>query len=106
MSNLPESDLSREVAEPASDVMSLFATREVERYALHTRYMNENFVRVLKTIGYDVGFCRGQGPYLFDRSGARYLDLLRISLRISGGTRGLPPRRLDFQCQNDRSPAR
>jgi ornithine--oxo-acid transaminase len=76
MSNLPESDLSREVAEPASDVMSLFAAREVERYALHTRYMNENFVRVLKTIGYDVGFCRGQGPYLFDRSGARYLDLL------------------------------
>jgi ornithine--oxo-acid transaminase len=31
---------------------------------------------VLKTIGYDVGFQKGQGQYLFDRDGARYLDLL------------------------------
>ena len=30
----------------------------------------------------------------------------RISLRISSGTRGLPPRRLDFQRQNERNPAR
>src|SRR5436190_23586758 len=30
----------------------------------------------------------------------------RINLRISSGTRGLPPRRLDFQRQNDRNPAR
>jgi ornithine--oxo-acid transaminase len=33
-------------------------------------------VRVLRTLGYDVGFCRAQGQYLFDREGARYLDLL------------------------------
>jgi ornithine--oxo-acid transaminase len=33
-------------------------------------------VRVLKTIGYDVGFCRGAGQYLYDRQGRRYLDLL------------------------------
>jgi ornithine--oxo-acid transaminase len=38
--------------------------------------LNEQLVRVLKTIGYDVGFQRGQGPYLFDRDGDRYLDLL------------------------------
>ena len=30
----------------------------------------------------------------------------RINLRISSGTLGLPPRRLDFQLQNDRNPAR
>ena len=30
----------------------------------------------------------------------------RISRRISSGTLGLPPRRLDFQRQNDRNPAR
>src|SRR5215475_9509671 len=58
------------------DMASLFAEREPERYALHTRYLNEQLVRVLKTIGYDVGFVRGQGQYLFDRQGARYLDLL------------------------------
>jgi hypothetical protein len=30
----------------------------------------------------------------------------RISLRISGGTVGRPPRRLDFQRQNDLNPTR
>jgi 4-aminobutyrate aminotransferase-like enzyme len=30
----------------------------------------------LQTIGYDVGFCRGTGQYLFDHAGVRYLDLL------------------------------
>jgi ornithine--oxo-acid transaminase len=38
--------------------------------------MNEHMVRVLRTIGYDVGFVRGQGQYLWDREGAKYLDLL------------------------------
>src|SRR6201990_3202920 len=33
-------------------------------------------VRVLKTIGYDVGFKKGQGAYLYDREDVRYLDLL------------------------------
>ena len=33
-------------------------------------------VRVLKTIGFDRGYQRGSGQYLFDRSGRRYLDLL------------------------------
>jgi ornithine--oxo-acid transaminase len=54
----------------------MFADREFQRNALHTRSLNEQLVRVLKTIGYDVGFQRGQGPYLFDRHGDKYLDLL------------------------------
>jgi len=58
------------------DIAGLFAEREAERSTLHTRYLNEQLVRVLKTIGYDVGFKRGEGQYLFDRAGARYLDLL------------------------------
>ncbi len=58
------------------DMAALFAEREAERYAMHTHHLNEQMVRVLKTIGYDVGFCRGQGQYLFDRQGHRYLDLL------------------------------
>ena len=28
---------------------------------MHTRHLNEQMVRVLKTIGYDVGFVKGQG---------------------------------------------
>jgi len=43
---------------------------------MHARHLNEQLVRVLKTIGYDVGFQRGEGQYLFDRAGDRYLDLL------------------------------
>lgn len=58
------------------DIPALVAARESERYALHGRYLNEQMVRVLKTIGYDVGFTRAQGPYLYDRNGAEYLDLL------------------------------
>src|SRR5947209_12748079 len=33
-------------------------------------------VRVLKTIGFDRGYRRGVGPYLYDSHGERYLDLL------------------------------
>ncbi len=58
------------------DIASLFAERQADRYALHTQYLNEQMVRVLKTIGYDVGFVKGTNQYLFDREGERYLDLL------------------------------
>jgi len=58
------------------DISEIVADRQFQRGALHTRYLNEQLVRVLKTIGYDVGFQRGQGQYLFDRDNVRYLDLL------------------------------
>lgn len=58
------------------DISEMFADRQFQRGALHTRYLNEQLVKVLKTIGYDVGFQRGQGQYLFDRDNERYLDLL------------------------------
>jgi ornithine--oxo-acid transaminase len=58
------------------DMASLFTGREAERFALHSRHLNEQLVRVLQTIGYDVGFVRGEAQYLFDRNGTRYLDLL------------------------------
>jgi len=57
-------------------IAELFEQREHERYALHSRHLDEQMVRVLRTIGYDVGFCRAEGQYLFDREGRRYLDLL------------------------------
>jgi ornithine--oxo-acid transaminase len=58
------------------DMAGLFAAREGDRYTLHSRHLNEQMVRVLRAIGYDVDFCRGSGQYLFDRNGERYLDLL------------------------------
>jgi ornithine--oxo-acid transaminase len=58
------------------DVSEMFVERESQRSSMHSQHLNEQLVRVLKTIGYDVGFQKGQGQYLFDRDGARYLDLL------------------------------
>jgi ornithine--oxo-acid transaminase len=58
------------------DIAALFAERERDRFAMHRGHLNEQMVRVLQTIGYDVGFVRGSGPYLYDREDARYLDLL------------------------------
>jgi len=60
----------------ANNMAALFAEREHERFSMHTRYLNAQMVRVLKTIGYDIGFSRGEGQYLYDREGTRYLDLL------------------------------
>src|SRR6201984_3824838 len=58
------------------DVSEMFVDRQSQRSSMHARHLNEQLVRVLKAIGYDVGFQKGQGQYLFDRDGARYLDLL------------------------------
>ena len=58
------------------DIAAMFAGRERDRYTMHASHLNEQMVRVLRTIGYDVGFCRGSGQYLFDRQEVRYLDLL------------------------------
>jgi ornithine--oxo-acid transaminase len=58
------------------DIAQLFESHEAERFSLHSRHLNEQMVRVLRTIGYDVGFTKGSGQYLYDRKGDRYLDLL------------------------------
>src|SRR5690242_4245808 len=58
------------------DISGLFMEREAQRSSMHARHLNEQLVRILKTIGYDVGFQKGQGAYLYDRDGIRYLDLL------------------------------
>src|SRR4249919_1429538 len=76
MTSRPNLGLAKEVAKPGFDIVWMFSEREPERYALHSRHMNEMMVRVLQTIGYDVGFCSGTGQYLYDRAGVRYLDLL------------------------------
>jgi ornithine--oxo-acid transaminase len=58
------------------DIASLFADREAERFSLHANHLNEQMVRVLRAIGFDVAFRSGRGQYLYDRDGAQYLDLL------------------------------
>lgn len=60
----------------AFDMAHAAREREDDRYRLHASHLNEQMVKVLQTIGYDVSFTKGAGQYLYDRAGAKYLDLL------------------------------
>ena len=58
------------------DVARTFAERSGENFALHERYMNPQLARTLRTIGFDRNYVRGEGSYLYDDAGQRYLDFL------------------------------
>src|SRR5215472_7977433 len=58
------------------DVARVFADRSGENFALHERYMNQQLARTLRTLGFDRNYVRGEGCYLYDDVGARYLDFL------------------------------
>ncbi|MGO8961750.1 MAG: hopanoid-associated sugar epimerase [Streptosporangiaceae bacterium] len=58
------------------DVAGAFAARSGENFALHERYLNRQLARTLKTIGFDREYVRGEGCYLYDAAGQRYLDFL------------------------------
>jgi acetylornithine/succinyldiaminopimelate/putrescine aminotransferase len=58
------------------DLRQLLSEREGENFKLHQNFINPQMPRVLKTIGFDRYYERGEGCYLYDREGERYLDLL------------------------------
>ena len=49
---------------------------EHSAYELHEEHVNPAFVKMLRTIGFDKRYVRGQGCYLWDEDGHKYLDLL------------------------------
>ncbi len=57
-------------------VSELVEARGGESTALWGATINPQFVRVLKTIGFDRTWVRGEGAYLWDAQGDRYLDLI------------------------------
>ena len=57
-------------------IRELLEARAGEEYALYARTINPQFMRVLKTIGFDRVWSRGEGQYLYDSDGNRYLDLV------------------------------
>jgi ornithine--oxo-acid transaminase len=57
-------------------IRKLVEARSGEEYELYARTINPQFMRVLKTIGFDRVWSRAQGQYLYDSEGHRYLDLL------------------------------
>ena len=52
------------------------AERQGEQYALHRQYLNTSRARVQGIIGFDKIYTRGEGAYLGDADGTRYLALL------------------------------
>src|SRR3954449_9974265 len=55
---------------------ALLDSRRGEDLDLWAHTINPQFVRVLRTIGFDRTWARSEGAYLYDTDGTRYLDLL------------------------------
>jgi ornithine--oxo-acid transaminase len=58
------------------EVDAVFREHQGEQFALHEAHLNPQLPRVLRTLGFDRTYVRGEGPWLFDDHGERYLDLL------------------------------
>lgn len=59
-----------------SFLAGLIAQRQNNQYLLHKRYINPSLAKVQSIIGFDRLWARGEGAYLWDTTGERYLDLL------------------------------
>jgi len=58
------------------DLADVLKQRHGENFTLHAKYLSPQLPRVLGTLGFDKLYERGEGCYLFDDAGNRYLDLL------------------------------
>ena len=57
-------------------IRELLEGRAREDYELYARTINPQFIRVLRTIGFDRVWARAEGQYIYDEEGTRYLDVL------------------------------
>lgn len=60
----------------AFSLTQLIEERQADQYDLHMRYISPHMARVQQIIGFDKIYTRGEGAYLWDEDGIRYLDLL------------------------------
>ncbi|HWG09769.1 MAG TPA: aspartate aminotransferase family protein [Solirubrobacteraceae bacterium] len=58
-----------------SGIGELLATRAGEEMALNDSYLNPQMGRILRTLGFEKSWRRGEGAHLIDERGERYLDL-------------------------------
>ena len=56
-------------------VHEILAARGGEELALNDAYLNPQMGRILRTLGFDKSWRRGEGAHLIDADGERYLDL-------------------------------
>jgi ornithine--oxo-acid transaminase len=79
-SGYPEAEKENAELESASvsdfSLEGLLDSRRGEDLDLWARTINPQFVRVLRTIGFDRTWARAEGAYLYDVDGTRFLDLL------------------------------
>jgi len=61
---------------PEFSLRELIAARAGREYDLYAQSINPQFVRVLRTIGFDRRWSRAEGASLYDADGKRVLDLL------------------------------
>jgi ornithine--oxo-acid transaminase len=59
-----------------TDFLGWLDEQQGRQYDLHAEHVNPAFVKMLRTIGFDKGYVRGEGAYLWDAEGNKYLDLL------------------------------
>src|SRR5271154_5216267 len=59
-----------------SDFASWLRQQQGRAFDLHDKHVNPAFVKMLRTIGFDKQYVRGEGAYLWDEQGNKYLDLL------------------------------
>src|SRR5678816_2593106 len=59
-----------------NDFSTWLKEQQPRQFDLHDEHINSAFVKMLRTIGFDKGYVRGEGPYLWDKEGNKYLDLL------------------------------
>ena len=63
-------------SEDTFDLKSLISGRERDNLRLHEEHINPQFAKVLRTIGFDRSYVRGEGAYLYDTENRRVVDFL------------------------------
>jgi len=61
--------------QPIPSVREILARRTGEELRLNDRYLNPQMGRIVRTLGFDRVWTGGEGAYLIDSGGERYLDL-------------------------------
>lgn len=57
-------------------ISDLLVARKQDKFDLHENYLNQQMVKVLRTIGYDRNYQQALGQYLYDQDNNEYLDCL------------------------------
>ncbi|SFU30096.1 aspartate aminotransferase family protein [Nitrosospira multiformis] len=58
------------------DINAIIAETRGKNFELYEEHINPVFVKVLRTLGFNRTWVRGEGAYLWDETGTRYLDFL------------------------------